>query len=865
MVLAPAGGGGKTLRQMMQWLHDTRNVNFVYDASLNVDTEYRGLPPDKLTTRKALRMMFDNTDIDYHIQGSYIILKPKHGDAPGQRRRATHTLSGIVRDESGEPLINATVYDLTDGMGTTTNEHGFFSLTMPEGDHQMRYSYIGYAERVERLRLGKDTHLDIPLHADTRLPEVVVTGDLNSPLLTTQTGKRSLTQEDIKTEFSLLSSPDLVKTLQRSSGVAEGMDLMSGIFVHGGNGDENLFLLDGTPLYDINHCAGLFSSFNPEVVKNVDFYKSGFPARYDGRLSSVVDVRTKDGNMERLHGSYRIGMLDAGVHLEGPIQKDRTSFNFGLRRSYIDLFTWMIPWSDDENDVSIGTHFTDLNAKLTHYANPRSKLAFSLYYGDDSYHAKDVYGETDYGDGHWEEETHYKLEWGNFNAALDWNYQFSPRLFANFTAVYTHNRSKLYGYDDERWRDKESGDSNISHREHSYNNTIDDIGYRMAFDFRPTPSHHIRFGHDYSCHIMQPQTVRQQNFTGSESDVMDTVRIDTRNRQTAHELSAYAEDEMRLSGRWSLNAGFHASLFSIGGRTFANIDPRLALKYQFSATVSLKASLTRMTQYMHKISNTYLSLPTDYWVPTTSRLRPMYAWQAAAGIYCQPNRHWTLSLEGYYKRSQHILQYSNWLGIEPPADRWDQMVMDGRGVFYGMELDATYRTQRLELSGSYTLSWNKRRYDDFYPDWFYDKYDNRHKINISLRCRTGKKSSLYAAWSYHSGYHTTVPTQVAMQPALPDGDGKTESGTGDVALISTRPNNVSLPDYHRLDVGFDFRHTTRKHHNERIWNISLFNVYCRRNALYMTVDYNQMTERYVAHTTSITPFLLPSCSYTIKF
>lgn len=868
----------KTLKEIMEWMHETRKVNFVYDATLDVGKEYEGPALDKLSTRKALRLMFNGTGINYQIKDNYVILrqeKTPSGKKSINKQQQNHTLSGFVRDENGEPLINATIYDLTNGTGTTTNEHGFFSLTLPEGDHQLRYSYIGYAEKVEKLNLQKDSHLDIALSMDNKLPEVVVTGDLNSPLLTTQTGKRSLLQEDIKTEYSLLSSPDLVKTLQRSSGVAEGMELMSGMYVHGGNADENLFLLDGTPIYDINHAMGLFSSFNPDVVKNVDFYKSGFPARYGGRLSSVVDVRTKDGDMEHLHGSYRIGQLDASVHLEGPIQKGKTSYNIGIRRSYADLFMAMIPWTgDDDEDVTIGYYLMDLNAKVSHYFSQRSKLSLSIYCGSDRYLAKDryryQYSGDDEGNGNYSEEySRYKLKWGNFNVALNWNYQLSPRLFADFAAVYTHNRSKLYGYDDDREYSqdgKELKDRSIYHIEHSYNNTIDDIGYRTAFDFRPSPRHHIRFGNDYTCHVFRPQTYRMFDYSGNSETSLDTVQVHSHNRHLSHELSAYAEDEMRINDGWSLNAGFHASLFSVGGKAFVNIDPRLAMKYQISNTLSMKASLTRMTQYIHKLSNTYLSLPTDYWVPTTNRLKPMYAWQAAAGIYCQPDRHWTLSLEGYYKQSRHILQYSSWRGIEPPADRWDRMVMDGKGLFYGVELDATYRTQRLQLSGSYTLSWNKRKYDDYYAYWFYDKFDNRHKVNLQLRYKFGKKSSMFAAWSYHSGYHATVPTQVAGLPSFPDNGGKYDyGGIYDVALIYTRPNNVALPDYHRLDIGFDFRHTTKKHHNERIWNLSIFNVYCKRNALYMEVEYDEEQERYKAHTTSIIPFMFPTVSYTIKF
>lgn len=271
-----------------------------------------------------------------------------------------------------------------------------------------------------------------------------------------------------------------------------------------------------------------------------------------------------------------------------------------------------------------------------------------------------------------------------------------------------------------------------------------------------------------------------------------------------------------------------------------------------------------MTQYVHKISNSYLDLPTDYWVPTTKDLKPMRSYQIAAGIYAQPNRHWILSLEGYYKLSKHLLQYSSWLGIEPPAENWDSQVMDGKGLFYGLEADATYRTNHLTLSGSYTLSWNKRKYDEFYQDWYYDKYDNRHKLNLSLRYDFNRKVSCYAVWSYHSGNHATVPTQIVALPGLPDGGNQYPGGWWDSAsFVYAIPNNLTLPAYHRLDLGFDFHHVT-KHGHERIWNLSIYNAYCHLNSMYVKVDYDEKTKRFTAKNKGFVP-IIPSFSYTIKF
>ena len=874
-----------TILQQMDWLHRTKKVNFVYDSSLDVELngKYMGPNIQRLSVKKALKALFEKTHILYTVNANYVILKRKqtqqqistshtnisHKVQQVQRR---HTLSGYVRDENGESLINATIYDLTDGVGTTTNEYGFFSITLPEGEHQLRFSYVGYADEVEKIGLTKDTHYNMSLHIDGKLPEVVVNGDLNSPLLTTQTGKRSFSNKDIKTEFSLMSSPDVVKTLQRVSGVAEGQELASGLYVHGGNGDENLFLIDGTPLYDTNHALGLFSSFNADVVKNVDFYKSGFPARYGGRLSSVVDVRTADGDLNKFHGAYRIGLLDASLQFEGPIIKGKTSYNIGMRRSWMDLLSRPLTkaFSEKDDKLSIGYYFMDLNAKVTHRFSNRSKLDLSIYHGKDSWDVNQDLNDSK-ADGYQEgssynrELTKSQLDWGNFNVALNWNYLFSSKLFANFTAVYSHNRSKLYSLDDDRNIYPQTNSETVwEHLEHGYTSTIYDVGYRTAFDYRPNPRHHIRFGHDYTMHLFRPQTAMQLDYVGNGDVKMDTIRVNSRNRHVGHEWTAYAEDEIYVNKRWSLDMGFNMMLFHISDKNFFNIDPRFALKYQLSNEVSLKVSFTQMSQYVHKISNSYLSLPTDYWVPTTRNLKPMRSYQFAAGVYAQPNRHWILSIEGYYKLSRHLLQYSSWVGIEPPAENWDSQVMDGKGLFYGLEADATYRTNHLTLSGSYTLSWNKRKYEDFYPDWYYDKFDNRHKLNLSLRYAFNKKVSCFAVWNYHTGNHATVPTQLAALPGLPDGEGKyLGSWWGSASYVYAIPNNLTLPAYHRLDLGFDFRHVT-KHGHERIWNLSIYNAYCHLNSMYVKVDFDEKTQQFRAKNKGFVP-IIPSFSYTIKF
>ena len=834
-----------------------------------------------LTTARALKALFRDTNISYELQGTYVLLKQRNSPAKtaaadeSQHKKVapvrTYTISGFVKDGSGETLINATIFDQTTGLGTMTNAYGFFSLTLPVGEHRLRCSYIGFEDKHISLQLASNRTENITLKENARLGEVVVTGDLNSPLMHTQTGKISLNMRDIKTEFSLLSSADVVKTLQRASGVSEGIELMSGLYVHGGNNDENLFMIDGTPLYQVNHSLGLFSSFNADMVKNVDFYKSGFPARYGGRLSSVIDVRTRDGDFNHFHGSYRIGMLDGSVQFEGPIRKGRTSYNIGLRRSWLDLLTrpffaiYNRTNDADEDDITLNYFFHDFNAKVTNIFSDRSRLSLSMYSGEDRIHTRDKIVDTDYGDT---EVSEFKMNWGNFNVAANWEYLFSPKLFANFTAVYTHNVSKYSYVDDDRMTPSSpshAGETSVMYNSHGYRSTIDDVGYRTAFDYRPSPHHHIRMGHDYTFHMFHPQTRRHKNYYGTGLDI-DTISTSSSYRNNAHEWNVYGEDEVTLDKHWSFNAGVNVALFSISSKVFVNADPRLAVKYQPLSNLSFKTSLTSMSQYVHKISNSFLELPTDYWVPTTSALHPMRSWQWAGGVYYQPARTLTLSLEGYYKQSRHLLQYSSWSGLEPPASRWDKMVTDGRGKYFGLEFDAVYKTKRMELTGAYTLSWNKRRFDDFYPEWYYDKFDNRHKVNLTGRWQLTSKIAAYAAWSYHSGNHVTVPVQMTQTPDVPDGRPPHANLPGDMIedrmYVFDIPNNYRLPAYHRLDVGFDFHHTTR-HGHERIWNVSVYNAYCHFNSLFVDIHQNDKGQFSIRNHAYIP--VIPSFSYTIKF
>ncbi|MCM1355923.1 MAG: carboxypeptidase-like regulatory domain-containing protein [Staphylococcus sp.] len=851
-----------TVKQQMETVRERYGVKFVYDASTKLNIPCRGdLSTSGSSLSRTLGELFKGTGLKWEVQGKYVIIVPL----------ARYTISGYVSQSDGETAINATIFDLVTKTGTVTNEHGYYSISLPEGNHTLQVSSFGCGEKVETVRLDRNMTLNVTLSPGEELQEVVVTADLNSPLATTQTGKISLSAKDLKREYALMSSPDVVKIIQNLSGVAAGTELISGLYVHGGGNDENLFMLDGTPLYQINHLGGLFSAFNTDVINNIDFYKSGFPARYGGRLSSVVDVRTRDGNMSEYHGSFSIGLIDGRIQFEGPIVKNRTSFNFGMRRTWLDVLT--IPafaiynhtHKDEESKMRYAFH--DINAKITHIFSPRSRADISLYSGEDVFSAKDKYYPTE-GMADDNEYSKLKLKWGNLTAALNWKYSFSPKLYTVFTAIYTHNRSyqnyidsyKTYNPDDDY------AVVGIVHNENSSRATINDFGARMETDYRPGQTHHIRAGANYLMHFFKPQNSRINNFVG-DGTTTDSMTNRVYHSLRGHELAVYAEDNIAVAERWRVNIGLHFALFNIPGKTYASPEPRLALRYQASDRVTLKASYTRMSQYMHQLSNSYLNLPTDYWVPSTATVAPSKSDQYAAGVYVMlPAKGWQMSAEGFYKSTRNLIEYDGGNSLTPSFDNWDSHVRRGRGRSYGMELEAGYGNGRMEVSGSYTLSWNKRNFPGFHHGWFSDKFDNRHKLNLNMSYKLREGIDVYAAWSFHSGNRITVPEQLAVSPVIPSpGGNRWLTGgmdPGQYEWIYDKPNNITLAPYHRLDLGINFRKMTKRGH-ERIWNISIYNAYCRMNPFSAKIV-QKPDGSFKGKATAIFP-IIPSFSYTLKF
>lgn len=720
-----------------------------------------------------------------------------------------------------------------------------------------RYIMLGLEPPIEvrdsiRTMAGTD---GIPERNDTIAESRITTDRYIREINRTQTGLTRIDGEKFNRGFAFLSSPDLIKTIQSLPGVAGGTELMSGLYVHGGTGTDNLFLLDGVPLYQVSHLAGLFSSFNTDVVESVDFYKSGFPARYGGRLSSVVDVRTREGDFEEYHGLFSIGLIDGRLQYEGPIVRGKTSFNVAMRRSWLDIL--MIPgckiaskYLKEEKMFDVRYSFYDINGKITHRFSRDNWLSLNFYTGRDGFRLK---YQTDSDEQEAGEPVLYNTSsahfiWGNLTASLDWDYRIDDRMHTNVTAWYTMSNGRT-GIGSGNW----SGPSFRTDIEENNFSVVRDFGIKTDCDWIPSDRHHVRYGAGYQFHTYSPFRKNTASVI-SEGEDIPVGNYEYATVYHGHEASVYIEDEIAFGSRFSANAGLRYVLFAVPGKAYNALEPRVALKYSISPAVSVKVSYTEMNQFNHSVSTVYMDLPTGLLMPSTEKIKPLHSRQAALGVYSLLPRGFHLNMEGFFKTMDNILEYDGLNGLYPPLDEWEISFVPGKGRSFGAELELGYDTGNLDIDAYYTLSWTQRKFDSFYPQWYSDRFDNRHKVTVTASYRLTDGIDMYASWNYHSGNRVTVPDQ-----GLP----KTGSaGNVYYDYLYSKPYNARLPDYHRLDFGLNF-HKTTKRGNESIWNLSFYNAYCRMNALFSQIQEGD-NGRYYGEAIAVFP-IIPSFSYTLKF
>lgn len=766
------------------------------------------------------------------------------------------TISGYLKDsETGEALIGARVYVDSLKQGAVANTFGFYSLTLPNGQHDILFTFVGKEPIKKRVSLDEDIELDIDLQPKGTLATVVVTGEKKEQE-TTEMSTINLSMSKVKSLPVLLGERDIIKTAQLLPGIQSGSEGSSGIYVRGGGPDQNLILLDGVPIYNANHLFGFFSVFNADAINQVKLVKGGFPAEYGGRLSSVIDINMNEGNMKKIHGEGSVGIISSKLMLNGPIIKDKTSFMISARRTYIDLlakpFIRAAAQSNAGSKVDGGYFFYDVNAKLNHIINSNNRIYFSAYLGDDKFYFDEEIEYPGADNQTYVDESNANMKWGNRIMALRWNHKFTPKLFSNTTLNYSnYNFNTGFSYKN---YPQDNANNPTQDFAFDYISGITDWGGNMNFYYYPNPNHKIQFGVGETYHTFRPGVNQVKVNDGGA--VLDTSYGSQ--RTYAHEFYAYAQDDFKITKRLMANLGVHFSNFYVREKLYNALQPRASLNYQLDEKSSIKASYAKTTQFLHLLTNTSIGLPTDLWVPVTDSVPPQQGNQIALGYTRELPKGFRISTEGYYKTMDNLIEYKEGASFFGNDQDWENLIEVGSGYSYGAEVLFEKKTGKTTGWIGYTLSWTNRQFDNINNgEEFPYRYDRRHDISVVATHKFNDRVDIGVVWVYGTGNAVTL----ALQKYNSLGDNSFDPGV--VNHISER-NGYRMPAYHRLDVGVNLH--KKKKWGEATWSFGVYNAYNRQNPFFLQIGKlpNSTDGKDVLKQISLFP-ILPSVSYSFKF
>ena len=829
------------------------------------------------TLRDCLESILKDEAVSIVERNGKILLKPEKKSASEVvRKEATEyfTISGFIREAgSEEALIGASLQSLKYRKGTWSNVHGYFSLTLPAGEHQLQFSYIGYKAEVLVVSLKGNQRRDIFLQPSFELDEVVIEareGGDDTEVIGMDAMDISL--EKVYNLPLLMGEKDVLKTIQLLPGIQASGEGQGGLHVRGGGPDQNLMLLDGVPIYNSSHLLGLISVFYGEPVKQATVLKSGFPARYGGRLSSVVDVRMKEGNKEEIHGELSVSLLSGTLNLEGPIIKGKTSFHLSARRTWLDAITVPImkAASSDETGLVAGYNFSDLNVKVHHKLSANDQLFLSAYTGRDKIFAEArALLEVDQLSRNM--DALFRLRWGNGLGALKWTRLWGAKWFSTTQLTYT-----TYRYD---YRQAINLDPNLSDPEDiveqdgfSFSH-ISDWTLRTDIDFYPNPRHVIKMGGGYIAHTYTPQFSRFiLNEPALPAEVLNVSpgTIDPEFITHADEWNLYAEDQISLNLKLQLNLGMHLAFFRVRGVLYHSLQPRLSLAYELSPAQKIKASYSRMTQFIHLLTQPGLGFPSDLWVPSTQNIMPENADHLALGYVLDHGNGWRFRTEIYGKWMNNLLEYEDGASFFSNDEQWEDKVEIGEGWSYGLEAMLEKNSGKTTGWIAWTLSRTQRRFENINNGIAFPyRYDRRHDLSLAITHKLNERVDMGLVWVYGTGQAVTLGLERYLSldatqsgfVASPDMFPFFFSNVNQIPFVSSR-NNYRASDYHRLDLSLNLH--KKKKRGMRTWSFGLYNAYNRKNPFSLYLQEELGTGKFSLRKISLLP-ILPFASYRFKF
>lgn len=745
-------------------------------------------------------------------------------------------VSGTITDlKSSEPLIGVTVYDSLSGMGSQTNAFGFYSMSIPAGATKLRISYMGYKIQYVDINATEATVLNRSLEPFSRkLNEVVITANtvnVEEEVESTQMSVVKITPEEVSKIPSLGGETDLIKVAQLMPGVAKGGEGQSGMFVRGGTADQNLVILDDATVYNLGHLFGFFSVFNNEAIRDVTIYTGAFPAQFGGRLSSVMDVRMNEGATESFTASGGVGILSSRLTLNIPIVKHKGGITISGRRTYIDQMFKLVG-----NELPY--YFYDFNLKGNYKLNEKDRLYLSSYFGSDvlSFSQDEESDASLTVNENESEALNFGFNLGNFTSTLRWNHIYKEgKLFHNITAFQTRFKYDIGG---------SFAGNNILIK-----SQIQDYGLRADWDLQIAEPHLMKFGASITNHGFRP------NIVNTSGDISDFLKDQKGELILTQEYGMYISDDFKVSDKFSLNSGFRVSGSTTDGKLYTGVEPRIAAKYTIVKNHSIKASYSRMKQYMHRVSSSSVALPTDLWYPVTSKILPQQSNQFALGYFGGLEKlKVNYSIEGYYKLMNNLIEYKEGAQLLLNNNFEDELI-EGDGEAYGMEFMFRRKFGRLTGWVAYTLSWSKRNFPGLNSgNTYFAKYDRRHYLSTVLMLEMSERVTFSAIWEYTTGARFTGQNGQYFMP--------NSSFTGiETIPIYTDRNDVVMASSHRMDINVIVKSFTSKKFKGE-WHFGVYNFYNRATPFRVNIEFTPYGYRYVQPGLF---GLIPSVAFNFKF
>lgn len=835
------------IKSLLSFIIVDIGINLSYNNNLVKKNQTIKFNIKQYTVKQILTELAKQANIDYVVKDGIIVLKVKP-------KLSRFTVSGTVKDsQTGETIPYATIALKGGQNGTVSNKFGFYSLTIPEGEKEITFSYIGYQNQDIKLDINKNIEKNIELSPiEHGIKEVIVKSE-NS----LETIDRRLTKLDMKTMKELpnaIGEPDLLRSMEFLPGVTNIAEIGGGLTVRGGGMDQNLILLDEAIVYNSSHMAGFFSVFNSDVIKDVKIYKGDIPANFGGRLSSVMDITQKEGNMRSFHANGSIGLISSKLGLEGPIIKDKASFNLSFRRSYVDMFFDYLPDKFYVDLAAVDINFYDINAKVNYKINNKNRIYLSAYQGHDILNFED-----------------YNQEYGNMTSTLRYNHIFNSKLFSNTSIIY----SKYEMID---------GESDVE----GLNDWEDLIGlehYQLKNEFSYYLSKNkIKFGFDAIYRKFYPGELRRLN----ENDSKNDLKLP---KQQALESAIHLSDQISIGKKIKLDLGIRYSMFHYLGdeeifnyqpgvprnintitdtvnyknneliQFYDNIEPRINLKFELDERNFIKLSYNKTAQYIHLISNTITPSPYNMWKPCNNNIKPSVGQQFSLGYFTTLFKNTTdVSLEAFYRKDKNIIE------VKPGGDivlnrTLDADLVDGQGKAYGIELLISKKRGRNTSTLSYTYIRSLRKVDPLYLqeriysyDYYPSDYDIPHKLSFLYTFNATPRTAFSVNFTFMSGRTLTLPDgqYIYFKTLMPYYSGK---------------NQHRLPSFHRLNISYAVQSKKNKYRKWKgSWVFALYNVYARNNAYSIYIKGKRGASRNTeAIKYSILGSIVPSISYSFKF